>query len=341
MTAPPIFSDRIDPGVPEELVRDKSIASLAERWAYLDMTRMVAAISIILLHADGSLPGYLGRFAVPFFAASGAFLVVLSQSRRPGQPFMSFAKKRAARLLGPFFVWTLIYAVVRQIGSGLTENITPPTFSFAVLWTGTTHHLWFLPFMFSLSLIAFGVAMIAPRFPRFVAVLMIALAMALLFIACPFPGTAAWYTFRLSYAALPAAFAAMAYAITWLYVPDWRLTPSLWYLLAGGICIWMVGLSEGGRSIVFENLAGFVLLLFSLVPAASKRSTNFQWPLEMPYGIYLSHVIFLEGLEDLFRINMIPPSFATEMFSFIAASILSIGFVYLALRLRLKVLVGG
>ena len=314
---------------------------VAERWVVMDWMRLLAALGIVWLHTAGELPHSLGRFAVPFLAASLVFMSVRHCSRRADEAFSFYSWNRFTRLIYPFIAWSIIYGIARQVGSQLTPHVLSVELTWSTLWTGTTHHLWFLPFAFLLSLFTYVVASLARVFPRLVLLVLVAATFGSLLIANPFVGVEGCYTLRLSYDTLPAVMAAMAYAVVWFYLPDWRPKPSHWYLVVAIASTAILSATETGRNTALENLAGFSLMLFSLAQFSPAWGTRAPWPAEMPYGIYLCHILFLEGLEDFQRILEVPDSFAADLIIFVASTVLSVAFVYTALRLRLKVLVGG
>lgn len=307
----------------------------------LDTTRLLAAVGVIWLHVGGTLPTVVGRFAVPFFAASVGFLVTYQATRKPGASFSGFVAKRAHRLLGPFAVWAVIYGVVRTVGSSVTTHVTPVDWSPALLVTGTSHHLWFLPFAFVVSLVAFGLAGAARNAPTAWFVALCAAAGAVAAIESPFPTSGGWYTVHLSYNALPAALAGIALGLAYAHELPSRPRPSLGY--AWLVVAFVVGMiaAEVDRSVPLENAAGVAALLASLVnrrpPWAAALA---RWP-ALAYGVYLSHILFLEGLQDAFAIVGFPVGLANDLFVFAGATAMSLAFALVASRLGWRTLAGG
>ncbi|MCV2447107.1 acyltransferase family protein [Paracoccus sp. DMF] len=112
----------------------------------MDYGRLVAAMGIVWFHSQA--PGArLAYAALPFF------LVLLATPSRAG------LRVRAQRLLLPFLRWSAIYAA---LGTALSlRHHQPPLgwWDWPMLLTGTSLHLWFLPF-------AFLVAMLTPMLTR-------------------------------------------------------------------------------------------------------------------------------------------------------------------------------
>lgn len=107
----------------------------------VDYCRLIAAFGIVWFHTEA--PGYrIAYAAVPFF------IVLLSL------PSRSSLGDRARRLLVPFVIWSGIYAALRvssafHEGTGLFDWWEP-----WMLLTGTSIHLWFLPFAFLVAVVA-------------------------------------------------------------------------------------------------------------------------------------------------------------------------------------------
>lgn len=126
---------------------------------FLDYVRAVACFLVILTHCIE--PFYLGgegtyiathsdalwvtcidsllRIAVPLFVMTSSYLLMPIKGS-----ISSFFRRRAERVVVPFVVWSLIYAVVPMWGSGgevdITGNITYLSLNF--MWH--SGHLWFV-----------------------------------------------------------------------------------------------------------------------------------------------------------------------------------------------------
>lgn len=311
------------------------------RWAGMDLMRLVAAIAIIWLHAFGPTLAVAGRFAVPFFSASIGFLVVLQGFRRPGASCVEFTQKRATRLLIPFYVWLVIYAAVRGLASGFTEHVQQPPTSLWILWNGTAQHLWFLPYAFVLSLLAFFAARGAVAAPRGFAIALTVASVACLLTPNPLPVDAAWYCPRLGFDTLSAGLAGMALGVAWSTPSLWRPRPTWAYFLVTIGCLAAIVLLGQTRSGPLENVAGFAALVASLTPTRQVWAASLTRLTVLPYGIYLSHVLFLEAIQDLLRMTGWPLGTGTELTVFALATGLSLGFCLLLTRFRAGWLAGA
>jgi len=107
----------------------------------VDYGRLISALGIVWFHTQA--PGMrLAYAALPFF------LVLLAMPSR-ARPAM-----RARRLLIPFLQWSAIYAGIHLIFA--LRRAEPPLgwWEWNMLLAGTAIHLWFLPFVFLVSLSA-------------------------------------------------------------------------------------------------------------------------------------------------------------------------------------------
>lgn len=131
---------------------------------YLDYARVFAIIAVIILHVSGFIievtppqSNYpwavanvfdsLTRWCVPLFVMiSGALM--LSQ---PQTDIITFFKKRASKVLIPFFVWSIFYLFFRIYI--LHEQLTTASTITDILVNGTYAHLWFFYMIIGLYLV--------------------------------------------------------------------------------------------------------------------------------------------------------------------------------------------
>lgn len=132
---------------------------------WVDLIRVVAIFLVVVGHVSGQLTsrwgqipddlwrvanlyGSLGRISVPlFFMISGYLLMPRSESLR------DFYTKRMPKVLIPFVVWSLIYLLWHCRSHACTLDLI----SRLILLEGTSYHLWFL---YSLT----GIYLILPVF---------------------------------------------------------------------------------------------------------------------------------------------------------------------------------
>ena len=275
----------------------------------LDPMRSLAAIAIVWLHtpetAELEWTTTIGRFAVPFFAASLSLLAFRHGERLPAEAASDYLASRVRRLYVPFLAWSGVYLAFRLAARLVFPASHQPLVGWNVLWTGTAHHLWFLPFALFASALAYAAGRLAARRPG--PARLQALAWAIAGTTCaviPRPASLPDYTLSLSYDALPA----VLWACAWGACPPVRLAGRQlsrlgWLGLASGISLLLVA----GRNRHIENVSGFMALLagFGPAPAGLVRLLPSG---RLAFGIYLSHILFVEGLQKVGHADGLAPA---------------------------------
>lgn len=116
----------------------------------LEILRIIAAFGIVLYHGaahgeDGILVREIGFSSIVVFVLISSYLLAHQNN------YSLFVSKKAGRLLIPWLFWFFVYGFVRLINGQPFFIETNDIFS-AVL-AGTKYHLWYLPFMFIVSII--------------------------------------------------------------------------------------------------------------------------------------------------------------------------------------------
>ena len=232
------------------------------RNGFLDYLRLIAAFGIVWFHA--AAPGY--RIA---YAGLPVFLVLLALPSRMGMA------DRARRLLLPFLIWSAVYALFRawnaaEQGQALFEWWKPRMFL-----TGTSIHLWFLPFAFLVALVA--PALRASRIVLFLPVLAAAL---LSWIG----ETSVWPWYQWSFGAIP-ALAGFAFLHSRLL--------SVVSLAAAYAVLEMFRPSPDNLVIIGGSLLGFAAMSVTL-----QRSPLSDWCARMSIWVFLGHGLAVVQLRE-------------------------------------------
>jgi fucose 4-O-acetylase-like acetyltransferase len=274
------------------------------RSAAIDVAKLVAAAAVVWIHVtdcDESrafIP--LCRFAVPFFTAAAVFFV-LRKTSAPHGSLIEYVRQRAQRLYIPFLIWAAFYLVVRFAKHGITGGGSPIIISPAMLLNGTAHHLWFLPFIFLASLLAYGVGthLGKPSLKRAPLFGLLALAAGIGFANVPCPvllePTESPISYFIDHAwdVTPSIFfGAALYWWSLAFKPDarWR-----WPVLALGLAAAFFEF-RGGDSVLASHVAGMSLLIFSLAQPERAWMCRVRPYAEFAFVIYLVHVFFIESL---------------------------------------------
>lgn len=121
----------------------------------LDLARFVACVGVIWLHFGPTPYNGLGYFRLPFFTLLLAFLAASGPLSGNPAPLARFVRTRVQRLLVPFVIWVLLHRLGSlAFGGRLPASYSPDAF---LLGLGAVH-LWYLPFAFLASLVAYALA---------------------------------------------------------------------------------------------------------------------------------------------------------------------------------------
>jgi hypothetical protein len=164
---------------------------------------------------------------------------------------------------------------------------------------GSAHHLWFLPFLFVVSVIVFVIAQLMhgrPIIERFVfAIALIGGTITALMADDLFRDQ---YLLDRAWAATPAVLWGIALAAIYRHIPRgvWRssLVPAVGAVLVLACLPLMV---IHWRSHLTENLAGMGVMLIALYDWRSSSIKRLALLGVLAYGVYLSHVMFIEGIQ--------------------------------------------
>jgi hypothetical protein len=232
--------------------------AMGTRNGLVDYCRLIAAFGILWFHTETT--GYrVGYIAVPFF------LVLLSLPSRSG------LADRARRLLWPFLVWSVIYALARiapalHSGDDLFGWWRP-----SMIFTGTSTHLWFLPF-------AFMVAAVAPvlKGSNWVLAAPVLAAGFLALVGEPeMPPLYQW-----SFGLIPALV-----GFAWYRAGVWALVP----LVASFLVLELFRPSPD--NLVILAGAGLAILVLSIRTAPTRLS---DWCARISLWVYLAHVLVIQ-----------------------------------------------
>lgn len=122
----------------------------------IEILRIAAAFGIVLFHAghDATGIGYGGL--VVFLVLSSFFATAHA---KPGATVRQILAKRAMRLLAPWAVWMVLYGARNHFFAGRNILETDRGWINGLL-AGTQIHLWFLPYIFVVTV---GLDLVVPR----------------------------------------------------------------------------------------------------------------------------------------------------------------------------------
>ncbi len=328
-------------------IRGSSIAS-SQRMMALDAARFLAAVGVVWIHVPRSeelLPSsILGRFAVPFFTAAAILFVVMGVAKRPSQSLGQFLISKIQRLYLPFLAWSGLYLGFKLLKYLLIPSEPNDFPGIELIWLGGAYHLWFIPFLISVSTCAFLVAKLVFRLPhtelkkessskperRYYAM---ALVLGTILAMMPAPwsteteslvssGSPAVYMWE----ALPSVCWGFALAFTAKSVqPSTSISGRRPMAALGLMVVVMLALFSLGRNSLLENYAGLLLLVAAL-ESRSNWLTNLVAKAG-PYalGIYFSHLMVLKIMESAASKLHWPVSWSLDLSCFVIAVVASLG----------------
>lgn len=308
----------------------------------LDAARFLAACAVVWIHAAESASGIAFipacRFAVPFFTASIVFLCLTgSQVTSPDTSWPHYAAKRLQRLYVPFLLWSIIYLLLRYAKHRFIPDASPIILGPATLLNGTAHHLWFLPFALVMSLLAFplGVWLHRASEPLRLMVSIAAFVLGIVISLSPYPvpmdpvGKPVSYFVNLGWDALPAAFFAIAAAAALPRNPSVRVASVAVPIFVVTVIVLLVK----GHHPLTAAVAGISLLALALHASIAERLHRGLMELgSLSLGIYLIHVLFVEGLQAARQILHFAPSPAMDCLIVLLAIGLSVAGTWLVRR---------
>lgn len=121
-------------------------------YGYIEVLRIVAILGVIWFHIDGLAYRRLAYSGLIVFVI---ITVVLSGQSKKTTNLIDFAKTRGKRLLIPWLFWLSIYSIANLIKGQAAIPFSHDYFSTVLAgpWIG----LWYLPFAYTVSLLAFCV----------------------------------------------------------------------------------------------------------------------------------------------------------------------------------------
>ncbi|WP_417806596.1 acyltransferase family protein [Thioclava sp.] len=255
----------------------------------MDYIRLLAAFAIVWFHSNA--PGHqLAYLGLPFF------LVLL------GLPSRASLKVKARRLLRPFVVWSLIYSGAKMVQALLRHEPPLGWLEPWMLMTGTSLHLWFLPFAFVVSLLYLR------DHPKWLLGLM------------PVVGALAMIVFA---KVLSPPFAQWAFGIVPLTLGYCYFRCGRWVVLPWVISVALLfafrPASDNG-AIALGTAASLLLMQIRLPQSALS-----DWCARLSLLIYLDHLLVI-GVGQFIGLT----SYALALFAISGAMVLSLGITWLA-----------
>ena len=152
---PPATTSRGD-FEPRTLTKVLPTAKQSDRRLSLDVLRLTSVVAVIFFHMH--VPGTIYfSWRMPLLVAILTFLAAGgTRSTPPSKSLAKVASVRARRILVPWAIWSAIYLPV--VGFYTYRGYGPEVLEWWMVLTGPAIHLWFVPFAFVASMLAFLVS---------------------------------------------------------------------------------------------------------------------------------------------------------------------------------------
>jgi peptidoglycan/LPS O-acetylase OafA/YrhL len=292
------------------------IRAPASRVESLDAMRLLAAYATVLVHASLSpqmkaVASPITRFALPFFVQAGIHFLFRGVHRGPDLTFWEHVRHRAWRLLLPFGLWNVIYALLRAAKHRLLVGDGGAGLSWSLVIAGSAPHLWFLPFLFATSLLVLAVAFAGKRWPALrtpMAIVLVLIGMAECFIPLPAvlkPAVGAWYLVERSFYMVPSICWGTAWGLLRWRRGARRLessrrvgAASLGVAILCGLVL-VAAAAEGGPFRIARHVWGIAALLVAVCPVRGMVVSRLAGLGRYSYGIFLSHVAVVQVAQTL------------------------------------------
>ncbi len=313
----------------------------------IDAGRAIAALGTVWIHAvrsDALQPTMeLGRFAVPFFNVIAALLLVRHLRERREQSVLPYAGQRFMRLYPPFLAWTVIYILAND-AKRLVLTGRPPLeltsgFLLDSALQGPEYQLWFLPFLLICTLVglAVGRPVIGNRRAE-IGVGILAAAGGLAIALTPRPEALqhlqhAEYLMERSWLRVPSFLWGYALGLFLGSRPLFKPVPLVVAVAAPILAAGCIVVATLGWCVsLLQNLSGLGLVLFAFGPWRNGAVGAVSKLGQYSFGIYLAHVLFVEGTHSVgTRLNF-EPSWWLDLVAWVVALV---GSVVLTRGLRL------
>jgi peptidoglycan/LPS O-acetylase OafA/YrhL len=318
-----------------------------------DVVRAAAAMGVIWVHS-GRSPMWqennlsaAGSWGTAFLNTLAGYFVVYTLRDCTGPGVRRFALHRVVRLYGAFLVWSLIYLGARAVNYLIFQKQTSMEWSWDVhslityAFFGTTYHLWFLSYLLIITLITLPFVAMAARSRERAFVGAVAFGLVgMLFLIAPEPLWVSGHepiAVALGQIYLRAPGYLMGVAIgLWVRAGFRSQITAMHALACIGIVVMAMYLSlttELPRHLL-NRIAAIAALLVALAPWRGWLVQRIGKLGELGFGVYLCHVLFVEGLLTIAARLHVPSTLLPDVAVFGAAVVCSFGFAFLLRKVR-------
>jgi peptidoglycan/LPS O-acetylase OafA/YrhL len=143
-----------------------------------DSLKVIAAFGIVWFHTPNAIGREIGYAGLVIFLLIS--FIVLSIRPQSSTTYLKYLQQRGKRLLIPWIFWSIFYSLI-----AIRQSYFFHEFSLSGILTGTTIHLWYLPFAFLASFSVFVILKLTEKISVQLLVLTGGIAVMLWLIAYP------------------------------------------------------------------------------------------------------------------------------------------------------------
>ena len=277
-----------------------------------DYLRVAAVFAVVWIHGSDTNPSALRlqdfcAFAVPCFILMSAYLSVESFAAKRGMELKRFLFSRAGRLMPAYFAWSFIYLAFRFCKHRFISGTSfPVDWVSVIFFGGASYQLWFVPALFIWSVVIAPLMLLTARkrWPAAAGVAMVFSGATIYII-----GLTVLHVVK-----IPAGYEMVKYLLgdtgyVFIGIGLWllfravkgsekyseRLGSNLVGMAFMGLLL--VDLRLGARRDWFTPLFSLSVFWMSLRRGDPANSLIAKYLSPCAFGIYLSHGIFVEGLQ--------------------------------------------
>ena len=278
----------------------------------IDLFRLIATFGVITIHVPFSTPAakiyfnVFWPFCVPFFYMASLTFYFIHLENFKGDRL----KKKVQRLVYPYISWTIIYLTLIFIKHSFTHSGNPVNPVAAVFYGSSAVHLYFLPNLLGMQALIYGIY----NLKKDSHINLNALAVLIISIIYFFVG------YRFQYFGFSSAGSILAIPL-YILIAYWASTKilgkdnnRLLTIIGILIVLFMIVSNFSGFHYILMDFdfilifGGMGLLLLAIGSPFLGDIPKIKYIAGCSYGIYLSHVLFLETfklyIERIFKINL-------------------------------------
>ncbi len=336
----------------------------AHRVRGFDIVRALAATSVIWVHI-GRSPEWrdanmtaAGSWGTAFLNSLAGFFVVWGLTKRGARDAPRFALHRIWRLYGSFLIWCVIYLLARVVNYVVFGKVTSLALpaqglstweqvrayaseAVALAFFGTSHHLWFLPYLLVITLATLPLVALSVRSRE--AMLTGAMLAALVSLALLITPEPSWISASdLRYVVLTHIYLRSPGYLTGLAFGLWtaagfrpRITMHTALTCIGVVVIAMyLSLTTDLPRHLLNRAGATAAFIVALAPWEGRIASAIGRLGRLGFGVYLCHVLFIEGYYSTAHAMRIQMSLGVDLAVFGLSVVSSFGAAYLLSRVK-------